>query len=160
MKKTIACVCLAVLATGAQAGVKEKKAQRSADEKISAAAESMKSACGNAQLAVNVDWSAVDAAAEQNADIIKEKDMRLDWVYIQLGDRTASTMEALSKICSDDADYKAAIAEISNIEVQPKPKFDDYKSAFSLDGSTLNVENGWYMTRNASDFRARLINLF
>ncbi|MBV0931745.1 hypothetical protein [Marinobacterium weihaiense] len=160
MKKAIACACLAVLAANAQAGVKEKKAQRAAEENISTAVESMKSACGNAELSVNVDWAGVDGAAEQNADIIKDKGMRLDWVYAQLGDRTAASMEALGKICSDDADYKAAIAEISMIQVQPKPKFDDYKSAFSLDGSTLTIENGWYMTRTASDFRARLINLF
>ncbi len=160
MKKTITLVCFALLASGAQAGVKEQKAQRAADERISTAATNMKTVCGNAQLTVNVDWNAVDTTAEQNADIIKDQGMRLDWIYTQLGDRTVSTMEALSKICKDDADYKAAISNISDIHVQPKPKFDDYKSAFSLEGNTLTVENGWYMTRNASDFHARLINLF
>lgn len=160
MKKTLALICLTTFAASAQAGVKEKKALRAANENIAAAATQMQTACGNAQLEVKVDWNAVDAMAEQNSEIIKSKGVRLEWVYTQLGDRTVSTMEALGKICADDADYKDAIAEISSIQVQPKAKYDDYKSAFTLQGTTLSIDNGWYMTRSASDFRTRLLNLF
>ncbi|GAA0685187.1 hypothetical protein GCM10009104_08420 [Marinobacterium maritimum] len=160
MKRTLALICLATFAANAHAGVKEKKALRAADEKVAAAATQMQTACGNGQLEVKIDWNAVDAMAEQNSEIIKSKGMRLEWVYTQLGDRTVSTMEALGKICADDTDYKGAIAEISIIQVQPKPKYDDYKSVFSLEGTTLSIDNGWYMTRSASDFRTRLLNLF
>lgn len=160
MKKTLALICLTTLAANAHAGVKEKKALRAANENITAAAANMKTACENTQLDVSVDWEAVDAMAQQNADTIKDKGMRLEWIYTQLGDRTVSTMEALGKICNDDADYKEAIAEISSIQVHPKPQYDDYKSAFSLEDTTLTIENGWYMTRSASDFRSRLLDLF
>jgi len=160
MKKALAIVCVATFAMNAHAGVKEKKAQRAAEENIAAAVADTKAACGNAQLDVKVAWDEVDAMAASNESIIKDKGMTLPQIYDGLGKRTKATLESLTKICKDDADYKAAIAEMTNVEVKTKPKYDDYKSAFTLEGTTLTIQNGWYMTRSASDFRSRLMELY
>ncbi|MBA4501814.1 hypothetical protein [Marinobacterium marinum] len=160
MKKALALICVATFAVNAHAGVKEKKAQRAAEENIAAAIVDTKAACGNAQLDVKVAWDEVDAMAADNEAIIQQKGMTLPQIYDGLGKRTQATLESLTKICQDDADYKAAIAEMTNVEVKTKPKYDDYRSAFTLNGTTLVIENGWYMTRSASDFRSRLMDLY
>ncbi|MBR9830219.1 MAG: hypothetical protein GYB41_16550 [Oceanospirillales bacterium] len=160
MKKALTIFCLASVALNANAGVQEKKALRAAEQNIATAITDLKSACGNPQLEASIAWDAVDEMATKNADIIQEKGIRPAWIYTQLSDRTVATAEALSTICKDDADYKEAIAEMTHIVVEPKEKYDDYKSEFSLDGTTLTITNGWYMTRSASDFRTRLLDLY
>jgi|SRR5690554_81565 len=162
MKKALLSVLLLSLsATAAHASsVAEKKAIRSADTDVAAAVEKTQEACGNEALSVNHNWDQFSTMAENNAEMIADKDYKMEWIIGQSGERTVATLEALAKICSDDEDYREVIAELSAVEVTPKESFDDYQSAFSLDGTTLKVETGYYMSRSASDFVERIKALY
>lgn len=160
MKKALLPVLLLSVSASALASVAEKKAIRAADADVAAAAEKTQSACGNATLTVNHNWEQFRSMADNNAEIIADKDYKMEWIIGQAAERTVATLDALAKICSDDADYKEVIAELNAVEVTPKASFEDYQSAFSLDGGTLKVETGYYMSRSASDFVERLKALY
>lgn len=152
MKKFAFIVVTSLLAAGVNAGVAEKKAQQAANDKIASTLSSMKTACGNSSIDVVVAWDQVDAMITKNSALIAEKNSKAEWIYAEVGDRTSATLEALGKICTDDADYKEEIAKLTKVSVTPKEKYDDTASAFALEGTTLNVQNGFYMSRSASDF--------
>jgi len=159
--KLSAFILICVTATVANAGgVQEKKAQRAANEAIAAAADSMKAACGNQSLEASVAWDKVDAMAAANAALIESNNSKLEFMYSEVSERTTASIEALSNICSKDADYKEEIANLTKIIVVPKDKYDDYRSEFSLTDTTLTISNGWYMSRSASDFEDRLKALY
>lgn len=160
MKKMLLPLVLLSLSTSAYASIAEKKAIRAADADVAAATEKTQSACGNTELSVNHNWDQFRTMADNNAEIIKDKDYKMEWIIGQSAERTVATLDALANICNDDADYKEVIAELTAIEVTPKESFEDFKSAFSLDGNTLNVETGYYMSRSASDFVDRLKALY
>ncbi len=159
-KQMLAGFVAATLMTTASAGVAEKKAQREADEAVTKATETMKTTCGNANLKTSIAWDQIDTVANKNADKMKAKNHDLKQSYIAVGKRTVSTLEALTKICKDDADYKAEIAKVAEVKVTVKEDFSDYKSAFALEGTSINVQTGHYMARSASDFMIRLKKIF
>lgn len=160
MKKIAFVLATTLIASGVYAGVAEKKARQASEEKIASALASTKSACGNASLDVVVAWDQVEAVIEKNAALIAEKSSKSEWVISEVGDRTSATLEALKKICDDDADYKEEIAKLTKVSVTPKEKYDDTASAFAVEGTTLNVQNGFYMSRSASDFVGPIQALF
>lgn len=161
MKKIfLPALLLSLMATNAQASIAEKKAIRAADADVAAAAEKTQAACGNTELTVNHNWDQFRAMADNNAEIIADKDYKMEWIIGQSAERTVATLEALAKICNDDADYKEVIAELTTVEVTPKESFEDYQSAFTLEGTTLKAETGYYMSRSASDFVDRLKALY
>lgn len=161
MKKKILSVFLcAAVATSAHAGVKEKKAMRAGDEAIAAATEAMKSACGNTALEVSIDWDAYNAMVESNTDLIAKGSDKAEWVLGHGGERAANSLKALAKICADDADYKEEIATLTAVKFTPKAKYDDYQSEFKLDGTTLMVESGHRMSRSASDFVRKIMEIY
>lgn len=160
MKNHILALTFMVATAGANAGVAEKKAMRAADQKIADQVAALKLSCGNAKLDVAVDWDKVDAMITANAALIESKSTKVEWVYAEVGNRTSATLEALGSICKADADYKEEIAKLSKVVVAPKPKYDDYKSEFKLESTTLSIDSGWYMSREASDFEERLKALY
>lgn len=160
MKNLLLPLLLLSLATTAHASVAERKAIRAADADVAAAAEKTQSACGITELTVNHNWDQFRTMADSNADIIEEKNYKMEWIIGQSSERTVATLDALTLICNDDADYKEVIAELTAVEVTPKESFEDFSSEFSLDGNTLNVETGYYMSRSASDFVGRLKALY
>lgn len=161
MKPTlITAIVLATLSTGAVAGVKEKKAMRAADAKVAEQIVTTKQACGNTQLDVTIDWEKFNIMIAENETTLKEKRYQEQWVLSHAGDRTASVIEALGKICNSDADYKEELAKLTKVVVHPLPKFSDYRSSFKLDGTTIQVASGHYMTRNADDYTKPIKALF
>jgi len=160
MKKITFVFLASLLASSVSAGVAEKKARQAAEEGIASAQASMKSACGNANVEVVIAWDQVDAMITKNSALIAEKNSKSEWIYAEVGDRTKATLEALGKICAEDADYKEEIAKLTKVSVTPKEKYDDVDSVFALDGTTLNVQNGFYMSRSASDFVGPLKALY
>ena len=161
MKKIIALTLMTAAISGtAFAGVAEKKAMRAADEALAAQAATTAQQCGNASLMVEVDWDGINAAIEANAAWLTEKRMDASNLINELSQRSVSTLEALAKICADDADYKAEIALLSKVSIKTKAEFSDYKSEFELAGEELVVYSGHYMTREANDFVARLKALY
>lgn len=162
MKKTMSVIATTTLlmATTATAAVIDKKAIRAADANIAEQVVIMKSDCGNAALEVNVVWDDVKGMIKENKEALKSDNYKGVWVLSHTGERTVAALEAMSKICKDDADYKEELAKITNITVKPKAKFDDSKSAFSFDETTITIESGHRMTRSASDFVTPIKNLF
>ncbi len=161
MKKQILFTLIAAtMASGVNAGVAETKAMRSADTAIAESVTKTKAACGNAALEVNVAWDQVEAVTEKNAELITKKNSKPAYVISEIGGRTAAALEALQKICTEDADYKDAISKMSKVEVTPKDSYDDYVTEFALEGDTLKITNGFYMTRTASDFMKRIKELY
>ncbi|MBV1910027.1 MAG: hypothetical protein KUG78_12040 [Kangiellaceae bacterium] len=166
MKIKIAASILALsVAAGAHAGVKDKKAIRAADAAITAAAANTQAACGNKTLAVTVNWDQFKTMFSSNAAELKKRNEKLVWVLSHAGQRTVASLESMAKICNDDPDYKEEIANVSVIYVDSQPKYNDYRSAFSLaeikDGSTaITIKSGHSMTRSASDFTARIKALY
>ncbi|MGI5309613.1 hypothetical protein [Rheinheimera sp. WS51] len=142
------------------ATVVEKKAMRQAEAKINAAAEQTKAACGNAEIKINVDWEQFNSMVSANDKALQEHRYQKQWVLSHAGDRNAAALESMQAICKDDADYKEAIAEITNVTIAPKPNFSDSDSSFKLDGTTLIIESGHRMNRSASDFTKDIKRLF
>jgi len=161
MKKLILMTVIAsAISTSAVASVKEKKAMRSVDESIVKAIVKVKSACGNPALDVNVSWKDFKQMIKANKEALKSDNYKSEWVISHAGERSISTLEALSKICKEDADYKEEIANVTKIVVKPKAKFEDTKSAFSIEGTVITVESGHSMTRNLFDFIKPLKSIF
>lgn len=161
MKKLLAVALLsATAASSAFAGVAEKKAMRHADEMLAAEVQKIQTACGNEALSIEVSWDEVKDSIAANADLLKDKRMDGKAVINEMANRTVSTLESLAKICADDADYKEEIANLTNIVIKAKDDFSDYKSEFTLEGTTLTTLNGHYMTRSRDDFTNRLKALY
>jgi hypothetical protein len=149
-----------LMATTAMAAVVDKKAIRTADANIAEQVAIMKSDCGNTSIEVNVVWDDVKGMIKTNKDALKSDNYKGAWVLSHTGERTVSVLEAMSKICKDDADYKEELAKVTNIVVKPKAKFSDSKNAFSFDETTINIESGHRMTRSAADFIQSIKSLF
>jgi hypothetical protein len=162
MKKTLLVIATTSLfiATTATAAVVDKKAIRAADANIAKQVAVMKSDCGNTSLEVNVVWDDVKGMIKTNKDALKSDNYKGVWVLSHTGERTVAALEAMSKICKDDADYKEELAKVTKVIVKPKDKFDDAKSAFSFDENTINIKSGHRMTRSASDFVTPIKDLF
>lgn len=140
--------------------VVERKAMREAEAKIVEAAEQTKATCGNAELAVSVNWDEYRSMISANEKVLQDNRYQGQWVLSHTADRNASVFEALSNICNDDEDYKEVIAELSAVIITPKPAFTDSDSSFKLDGTTLVIESGHRMNRSASDFVRPIKQLF
>lgn len=153
MRKMIAISVIAALAaTNAYAGVAETKAKNSAEQSIAEVVAKTKAACGNSALEVSVAWDQVEVVTQKNAELIEKKNSKPAYVIGEIANRASAAVEALGKICAEDADYKAEIAKLNKVEVTPKQSYDDYSTSFALNGAALQVESGFYMTRTASDF--------
>lgn len=144
----------------ATAGVKDKKAMRDADEKITKQLVITKNHCGNSNLNVEVSWNKFKSMAESNQDLLKSKGYKSQWIMNHTGERTISVLEAMSKICSADSDYKEEIALLTKIIILPKASFDDSKNKFSLEGNILTVLSGHRMSRSYSDFIEPIKSLY
>ena len=133
---------------------------RAADTKVAEQLANTKQACGNTHLNVTIDWEQFNKMVADNKKVLEEKRYQKQWVLSHAGERTTSVLEALGQICNDDADYKEEIAKLTSIKVQPLPKLTDYRSSFKLDGTSIQVASGHYMTRSASDYTRPLKELF
>lgn len=142
------------------ASVVEKKAMRAAEAQIVAAADQTKAICGNAELAVKVNWEQFDSMINANEQALLGHKYQNQWVLSHAGERNAAVLEAMQGICQDDADYKEALAEITAINITAKPNFSDSDSSFKLDGTVLMVESGHRMNRSADDFTKAIKALF
>jgi hypothetical protein len=97
---------------------------------------------------------------ESNAEVISKNSDKPEWVLSHGGERAANSLKALAKICADDADYKEEIATLTAVKFLPKEKYDDYKSEFSLNDTTLMVASGHRMSRSASDFIRKIKGIY
>lgn len=159
-KKLLTAAICTLLATTAQAGVKDKKAIKAAEAGIATEISKVQTACGNTSLDVSVSWDDYKSMVKENADEIKSDRYKSEWVYAQGGQRTISTLEALAKICAEDEDYKEEIANLTKIVVTPKANYGDYKSEYTIDGTVITAITGHQMTRTSSDFVKRLKALY
>jgi len=159
-KQLIIGVIATLLTTSAVAGVKEKKAMRAADESVAAQLIKVHASCGNDKLAVAFVWDDYKAMIKANKATIKKERYKKQWVISQAGERAVASLEALTKICQDDADYKEEIAAVSSIMIKPKAELKDYNSEFNLDDTTINITFGHMMTRRASDFVQPIKEMF
>ncbi|MFT7681523.1 MAG: hypothetical protein ACI935_000990 [Moritella dasanensis] len=150
--KIVLGLLIASVSVTATAGVKDKKAILAAETNIKAAITKTIAACGNDDLEVNVAWDEYKDMIKANKDAITKKRYKSEWVISQGGDRTVSTLDALTKICASDADYKEEIANLNEIIVKPKADFSDTSSDFSIDDEALITNAGHYTTRKAGDF--------
>jgi len=161
MKKQLFIGLVITLAAGsAVAGVKEKKAMRHADSIITAQLAKTMVACESPKLTVDMGWDNFKAMIKTNKVALKKKRYKTKDLLLDVGNRTESVLQALEKICIDDADYKEEIALLTTIKVSPQPKIDDYRSAFTLDDTVVNIASGYYMTRKADDYIEPLKSLF
>jgi len=159
-KQLIIGVIATLLTTSAFAGVKEKKAMRAADESIAQQLEKVQASCGNPELAIAFAWDDYKAMMKANTDTIKKERYKKQWVISHAGERAVASLEAMTKICQDDVDYKEEIASITSIMIKPKADLKDYDSEFNLDDTTINVTFGHLMTRRSSDFVKPIKELF
>jgi len=159
-KQLITGLILTVAAASAVAGVKEKKVMRAADAITTAQLAKTKVACANPNLTLDMGWDGFKTMTKVNKDALKKKRYYADRLMYDVGARTNSVLEALAKICSDDADYKEEIAAVTAIKVVPKPKVDDYRSSFSMEDSVITVTTGYYMTRDKGDYISPIKELF
>lgn len=134
------------------AGVAEKKAINASNEAIKAEVNNTQAACGNAQLETNLDWDAFKSMADNNAEKLKKNNYKTEWVIGHAGERTVAVLQAMARICDEDADYKEELAKLTTISVTPKGDLEDYKSEFSVFETTFNINSGHLMTRSFTDF--------
>lgn len=158
--KILAGIIITLFSTASYASIKDKKAIRAADTSISAEVDKVKSACGNASLDVKVDWDDYKKMITANKDKLAKDNYQSQWVIAHSGQRTVTTLEALSAICKDDVDYKEEIAKLTKINVTAKDDFSDSASDFSLSDNVLTVDTGHKMSRNASDFSKKIKALY
>lgn len=159
-KKLLVGIIATVLATSSYAGVKDKKAMRGADESVAEQVEKVVASCGNSELAVTFEWDAYKAMIKSNKDLLKSERYKKEWVISHAGERTVATLEAMSKICNDDADYKEEIANLTKIVIKPMANLKDYRGKFELDETTLTINFGHMMTRSPGDFVSPIKELF
>ena len=161
MKYTlISSILITTLSTSAYASIKDKKAIRAANENIAAEVANVKKACGNSALEVSVNWEKYKTMITANKENLAKDNYRSEWVIGHSGQRTVATLEAMSKICSTDEDYKEEIAQLAKIQIIPKTDFKDSKSVFSLEEKVLTVKTGHKMTRSSSDFAKSIKALY
>jgi len=159
-KQLVIGLVFTLAATSAVAGVKEKKAMRHADQIVTAQLAKTMIACESPTLTVDMGWDAFKTLIKTNKAALKKKGYKTKDLLIDVGNRTESVLQALEQICVSDADYKEEIASLTAIKVSPQPTIDDYRSAFTLDDTVVNVATGYYMTRKADDYIKPLKSLF
>ncbi|MBN4073915.1 hypothetical protein JYU18_01530, partial [bacterium AH-315-E07] len=115
---------------------------------------------GNTELSAIVSWDKFNSMVLANEEKIKENTDQAKFVFSHAGGRSVSTLEALTKICEDDPDYKAEIATITSIVFEPKEDYDEADSTFSLSNTTLTVLSGHKYQRSYDDFIKPLKALF
>ncbi len=108
------------------AGVKEDKAKAEGEAKLKTDVEAVKKACGNAKLAVAVDWAQWD-----NADYIKAIGKEKAEILSNTYGLISGTLTSLSELCAADKDYKGAVAKIEEVKVSAKKDPKDTTANFS-----------------------------
>lgn len=135
MKKEVGLSALlaVLICTPVFAGIKDKKAMKASEDTIATAAETVKSACGNAKLDAKIDWS--NWEKYDYKALGKEKDEILSYT----GELAKSVLESMVELCKD-ADYKSEIAKITTLNFSGKDDPKEYYVAFSLAGNALNIK--------------------
>ncbi len=128
-------VALMAVSFSAQAGIKDKKAMKTATTMMESAITKVKTSCGNAKLEGKIDWS--------NWDTYKYEDMSLnrskDAVLTNAGTLLEDVIGEMATLCKD-ADFKAELAKITTINVSGKKDQKSMYIGFKLDGTTLNMD--------------------
>lgn len=159
-QKILSGLVITLLSTTSYAAIKDKKAMKAADAAITAEIVNVKAACGNPTLEVQVKWDEYETMISANEAAIVSERYRSEWVISHSGVRTVTTLEALSKICKDDADYKEEIAQLTQIQVVPKEALKDTNNDFSLNDTILIVKTGHLNQRSVSDFSKKIKALY
>lgn len=126
-------VLILSLSSYAFAGIKDKKAIRDSETKITTAAASVKTACGNAKLDTKVDWAQWDKYDYEALG--RKKDVILRFA----GGVTEKVLSLMVSLC-EDADYKAEVAKITSLKISGKADQSESHAAFTLNGSTLDIK--------------------
>lgn len=116
------------------AGIKDKKAQKESELTMNTAASEVKSACGNAKLDVDIDWTNWDQYDYSKMSGKAKKATVISYT----GNLVKSVLDEMVELCKD-ADYKAELAKISSFKISGKKDQKDRYVAFSLSDTTLNI---------------------
>ncbi len=120
------------LSSYAFAGIKDKKAIKGSEAKITTAAASVKTACGNSKLDTKVDWTQWDKYDYKKMSRKKHEILRFT------GGLTESVLSSMADLCKD-ADYKAEVAKITSLKISGKVDQTKPYVAFNLNGNTLDI---------------------
>ncbi len=115
------------------AGIKDKKAMKGSEAKVTTAAAAAKTACGNAKLDAKFDW-----ANWSKYDYKKLGKDKSDIIRFA-GGLAESVIGEMANLCKD-ADYKEELAKITSIKLSGKDDQTKMYAAFKLDGTTLNIK--------------------
>lgn len=127
-------VALMALSFSAQAGIKDKKAMKTATATMTAAMEKAKTSCGNAKLEGKIDWSNWDTYKYEDMSMNRSKDA----VLTNVGTLLEEIIGEIATLCKD-ADFKEELAKITTIAVSGKKDQTSMYIDFKLDGTTLNM---------------------
>jgi len=135
MKKIVlSIVALMTVSFSAQAGIKDKKAMKTATEVMNSAIAKVKTSCGSSKLEGKIDWSNWDTYDYKKMSIGRGKDA----VLTNAGTLLNGVIGEMATLCKD-ADFKEEIAKVTSIAVSGN-KDQSYRYAdFKLDGTTLNM---------------------
>lgn len=150
--KLASALAIIALCSTASASVAEKKSMRSAEEKATAALDTAKKACGNKELAAQIDWDQFSKLDYAKNNVKKEDALR--WT----GDRAQTVAEALANICND-ADYKAEAQKLSKVKMAPNTD-GSRNFSFKKSGETLEVGFSPFVVGAAQDVPADLKKIF
>ena len=112
--------------------IKIKKAVAAAELKVQAEVASVKKACGNTSLSLDVNW---DKWNSYNLDVSKHE-TTINYVASVIVNEVLTTMKDACK----DADFKEVIGQIKKVDITGKEKFSEMYMAFSHDKGTLHVK--------------------
>ncbi|VAW66604.1 hypothetical protein MNBD_GAMMA08-2936 [hydrothermal vent metagenome] len=138
MKKIILPIILpmALMAASfsAHAGIKDKKAMKTATETMNAAITAAKTSCGSAKLEGKIDWSNWDTYKYEKMSLGRSKDQ----VLSNAGTLLKDAIGAMAELCKD-ADFKEEVSKVTSIVVSGKKDQEAMYIDFKLDGTTLNM---------------------
>ena len=131
MKKLLVIIAVSLSLSVSAAGIKIKKAIKAGNAKVNAELANVKTACGNAELEVSVDWSKWES---YKLDASKHETTIGYAATLVVNEVFGNMIEACK-----DADYKEAIAEVKKVVVSGKDNFSDTYIDFKYADGTLNA---------------------
>ena len=144
-------------------GIQNKKAMRASDAKVAKSLETAKTACGNKNLKVDMNWDAFKKYVKDDkvAKAIKKGGDKEVFVFSYAGERGAAILGGLANLCKDK-DYKEEISKVETVKIIPTADFMSSTSVFKLadSGKTIEATPTLRMSRNASDFARKLKKLW
>lgn len=128
-------ILLASLSFSSYAGIKDNKAKKEVAETLKSAVANVKSACGNASLAGDIDWANWDTYDYTKLSGNKAKSE----VILSTKFLVEALADDIAELCKD-ADYKAELAKLTKLNFSGKKDQSSMYVDFKLNGTTLNMQ--------------------